>query len=214
MYKEAPWSLKGDGYILLYKFKKSFIKNHIFSQDFLKDCHCGGLGCVMIVDYKESDVGPYRELLFIPGKFKFNGKKLNTISKIYVTTQESVVNGIRNWAIPKEIADCNIKQNGNVSQVEFSKGEERILKITFKDGKIKFPVNTKLLPFPLVQKQEDKLYYTNFYGSGKGSFARIEQIEINEKYFPNIQYYKPIAVVKVTDFNIVFPKAEIEGMKL
>lgn len=43
MYKEAPWKLKGDGYILLYKFKKHFIKNHIYSQDFLKDCPCGGL---------------------------------------------------------------------------------------------------------------------------------------------------------------------------
>lgn len=212
MLKEAPWSLNGEGYIILYKFKKDFIENNLYTQDFLKDCKCGGLGCIMIVDYKKSDVGPYRELLFIPGKFKFKQNKLNTISKIYVTTEDSVINGIKNWAIPKEICNCDIIKDGNEEKIVFSNDGNEFLRVKFKVNKIKFPVNTKLMPFPLVQKHENKLYYTNFSGKGNGSFAKLKEIEIDDRYFPNIQKYKPIAVIKVSNFDIVFPKAEVEGM--
>ncbi|EYE87430.1 hypothetical protein Q428_13380 [Fervidicella metallireducens AeB] len=213
MYKEAPWSLNGDGYIILYKFKKDFIKNNLFTQDFLKDYGCGGVGCVMIVDYKKSDIGPYRELLFIPGKFKYKDKKLNTISKIYVTTEDSVINGIRNWAIPKQLCRCDILNENDGEWFIFSIGEKEFMKIKFKANKLKFPVNTKLMPFPLIQKNLDKLYFTNFYGKGIGSFAKIEELEIDDKYFPNIKYFKPLSVIKVSNFNIVFPKAQVEGME-
>lgn len=213
MLKEAPWSLNGEGYIILYKFRKDFIKNNLYTQDFLKDCKCGGLGCIMIVDYKESDVGPYREVLFIPGKFKFKEKKLNTISKIYVTTEDSVVNGIKNWAIPKKLCKCDILKENNTEKIVFSIDGNEFFKIKFKSGKAKFPVNTKLMPFPLVQKYDDILYYTNFSGKGIGRFAKVEEIEIDDKYFPNVKDYKPIAVIKVSDFDIVFPKSEIEGVE-
>ncbi|WDC84725.1 hypothetical protein PL321_03430 [Caloramator sp. mosi_1] len=82
MYKEAPWSLKGDGYIILYKFNKQFIKSHLYSQDFLKDNSCGGLGCVMIVDYKQSDVGPYRELLLFQANLSLKAKTKYNIKNI------------------------------------------------------------------------------------------------------------------------------------
>lgn len=213
MYKEAPWSLSGDGYIILYKFKKDFIKNNLYTQDFLNDYACGGIGCVMIVDYKKSDIGPYRELLFIPGKFKFKNKKLNTISKIYVTTEDSVVNGIKNWAIPKELCSCDILKEDNGERFVFSIKGKEFMNIKFKVKKLKFPVNTKLMPFPLVQKHDNKLYYTNFSGKGIGSLAKIEELEIDEKYFPNIKYFKPLSVIKVSNFNIVFPKAKLEGME-
>lgn len=211
MYKEAPWNLMGDGYIILYKFKKDFIKNNLYTQDFLKDNVSGGLGCIMIVDYKTSDVGPYRELLFIPGKFNFKGKKLNTISKIYVSTEDSVVNGIRNWGIPKELCSVHIEKEKDIESFLFSKDGEEIIKISFKNNNFKFPVNTKLLPFPLVQKYDNKFYYTNFYGHGVGSFSKIKEININNKYFPDIKYFKPLAVIRVSNFNIVFPKSKVEG---
>jgi hypothetical protein len=92
----APWHLTGKGYILLYKLQRSFIENHGMVPPFLQGKFSGGFGCIMLVDYATSDAGPYEELLFIPGKFHHEGKKLNTISKIYVSTIDSVVNGRRN----------------------------------------------------------------------------------------------------------------------
>ena len=101
----APWNLTGNGYVILYWFKKENLKDKCFLDDSLKESYLGGRGCVMLVDYKSSDVGPYKELLFIPGKINFNGKKLYTISKIFVSTLDSVVNGRENWGIPKEHAN-------------------------------------------------------------------------------------------------------------
>ncbi|NOS55010.1 MAG: hypothetical protein HOP37_01990, partial [Cyclobacteriaceae bacterium] len=101
----APWKLTGSGYILLYRFPKAFVAEHGFLVDFQKEKFVSGWGAVMLVDYKTSPVGPYRELLFIPGIFSFNKKKVFSISKIYVSTQNSVINGIENWGIPKELAD-------------------------------------------------------------------------------------------------------------
>jgi hypothetical protein len=101
----APWKLTGNGYILLYRFTKAFVAEHGFLADFQKEKFVSGWGAVMLVDYQSSPVGPYHELLFIPGLFSFNKKKVFSISKIYVSTQSSVVNGIENWGIPKEFAE-------------------------------------------------------------------------------------------------------------
>jgi len=57
---------------------------------FLQGQFAGGLGTVMLVDYNTSNAGPYGELHFIPGKFKHQNKRLNSISKIYVSTLASV----------------------------------------------------------------------------------------------------------------------------
>jgi hypothetical protein len=61
----------------------------------------GGVGAVMLVHYEKADCGPYDELLYIPGFFEHNGKNYMRITKIYVSTKESVEWGRRNWAIQK-----------------------------------------------------------------------------------------------------------------
>lgn len=207
----APWNLNGSGYIFIYKFKKDFVNTNGNVPEFLKGKFAGGLGSLMLVNYKESNAGPYGELLFIPGKFRFNGKKLNNISKIYVSTMESVVNGRENWAIPKEKADLLFETvDKKTEKATVSINDNIIASFTIKHGKLRFPVSTKLLPFPLVQKQDGKYYYTNFFGKGKGQFAKIKSVTINSEFFPDVSKIKPIAVIKVDPFDITFPKAEIK----
>jgi len=221
----APWKLNGKGYILLYKFSKNEIKNFPFIDDEVKNNFKGGFGTIMIVDYFNSNAGPYGELLFIPGKFhlKFNfqnnskNKLLKKriikyrINKIYVSTIESVNNGIKNWQIPKEIANFYFKKEENNKKeiIEIKKDNDIILKAKIKSYILKFPVNTKILPFPLAQRNEYKIYFTNFRGKGLGSFAKIEELYINEKYFPDISYKNPLLVIKVEPFEIIFPEAKI-----
>lgn len=72
----------------------------------------GGLASVQILRYRSSPVGPYDELLIVPGKFSHttndNGvlvnKKNLRVSRIYVSQKESCYNGRKNWNIPKELA--------------------------------------------------------------------------------------------------------------
>lgn len=205
----APWDLNGYGYIFIYKFKKDFVNSNANIPDFLKGKFCGGFGAVMLVNYKSSNVGPYGELLFIPGKFKFNNKKLDTISKIYVSSYESVICGRENWGIPKEKADFEfIKKEDSVDEVIVSVDNKKVVEAKLKSRKLSFPVSTKLLPFPLIQEYKGKYLYTNFYGKGKGRLVKIESIKVDKTYFPDISNIKPIAVIKVDPFDITFPLAK------
>jgi hypothetical protein len=73
----------------------------------------GGLGAVMVVRYSDTPVGPYDELILVPGNFtvpqRSNGalpkipKKALRISRIYVSQRTTVYNGRLNWNIPKHL---------------------------------------------------------------------------------------------------------------
>lgn len=207
----APWNLRGKGYIFLYKFEKDFIEQSGTVPSFLDGTFAGGFGSVMLVDYEESNAGPYGELLFIPGKFRFGGKKLDTISKIYVSTMESVVNGRTNWGIPKEKADFSFEKIDNrIEKATIMVDGNIAAKFILQSGKFSFPVSTKLLPFPLVQQYEGKHYFTNFFGKGKGHFSKVIDMKIDPALFPDVSVCRPIAVIRVDPFNITFPEAKIE----
>ena len=58
----------------------------------------GGIGMVQVIQYHDSPVGPYNELLIIPGNFKVpggeaKGKRKLRISRIYVDSEVSCYNG-------------------------------------------------------------------------------------------------------------------------
>jgi acetoacetate decarboxylase len=63
----------------------------------------------MLVDYEQSPVGPYQELLFIPGRFQFGRRRYYMVTQIYVSTQVSVENGQENWGIPKQLAQFHFE---------------------------------------------------------------------------------------------------------
>lgn len=58
------------------------------------------LKAIMIVRYEDSEVGPYDELILLPGRAvnPNTEKKDMRISNIYVSTDASVWNGRRNWS--------------------------------------------------------------------------------------------------------------------
>ncbi|EEB98868.1 hypothetical protein MPER_01549, partial [Moniliophthora perniciosa FA553] len=65
----------------------------------------GGPGMILVVQYDDSPVGPYDELIYVPGRFKHkDGTEALRITRIYVSTKESTENGRRNWNIPKQVA--------------------------------------------------------------------------------------------------------------
>ncbi|MHA7964215.1 acetoacetate decarboxylase family protein [Paenibacillus sp. CAU 1782] len=205
----APWLLTGDGYILLYKFKglAASDKNGHFAAGLP---YKGGFGCVMIVDYNSSDVGPYGELLLTPGKFEADGKNYYSISKIYVSSQDSVDNGRRNWGIPKELAQFTFTDQGASGEhISISSGENVFFKANAKPFGPSFPVSTSLINFMLCQSYDNRLFYTKLGGKGRARLARISIDSVDERYFPDLTGIKPIAAIKVTGFNLEFKEAVI-----
>lgn len=211
----APWNLTGRGYIILYRFTKQEIAQDPFLSDQFKNNFAGGFGSLMVVDYQESNAGPYQELLFIPGKFQFAGKKLQHISRIFVSTQRSVINGRRNWAIPKEQADFHFRPlDDREEEVMVQRNGEGVFQGTFKVHPLLFPVNTVVFPYRLVQLQEHKAYYTRFTGKGWGRLAHVKEIRVNPTQFPGLAEKKPLAAIAVQPFTITFPPAVLEDLAM
>lgn len=99
----APWTTKCETYWLLLWLKNP-LPPGIYdpvdapSSEQSADEFAGGPGMIQIVRYLETPVGPYDEILVIPGNYivpggKEKGKSRLRISRIYVSQRETCYNG-------------------------------------------------------------------------------------------------------------------------
>ncbi len=205
----APWGLTGSGLILVYRFPREFVLDGGFVPPQYRDAYVGGFGTVMLVDYQTSDAGPYQELLFIPGQFRFAGKRYYAITKIYVSTQISVDNGRTNWAIPKELAAFDLSDDSR-AQVKLGQSEP-FFSLNIQSGGLGLPFNTAWSPIKptLGQHQQDSFYITSPGGSGKIQRARVSDVRVNPALFPDIAPFKPLLALRARDFRLTFPVAQV-----
>lgn len=199
-----PWELRGEGIILIFRFKKDWVENSALLPKHLKGKFKGGLGYVMLVNYDKSPVGPYHELLIIPGKFRKT--KNQAITKIYVDSKASTENGRNNWGIPKETLPFSWKKESGKDLVEIKSGEKVIFSTEISSGGISFPVTTSIFPISLCQTWNKVKYYTKPSGTGWGKLARIKKLELDPNFFPDIRTIKPLLAIKVSPFHISFPE--------
>ncbi len=215
----APWKLKGRGYMLLYRFGPEGAEEDPFLPERMRRGYQGGRAALMAVDYESSDAGPYRELLFIPGRVDYGGSPF-TISRIYVSTWDSVINGRRNWGIPKDRADFSWQEAGPRREAVTVMDEGRpVFSARFQRGGLPFPVHTALMPFPLVQEtaadpladppgqNPAEALYTRFSGRGWGRLVKVQDLQVNPELFPALAGRRPKLAVRIEPFQITFPTA-------
>lgn len=206
----APWELEGEGYIIPF-FNTNPIKNKGLIRS-LREKQKSKVGFIIIVRYSKSNVGPYDEILFVPGKVKFMNKLFYTISNIFVSTKKSVVNGKKNWGIPKKLAKFKFEKSSSCTDRVIIKKEDKIfLDIVLKHSKIKFPISTNFFNTSLLHVYEKKTYITKFSAKGSFRFARISSIKQFGKVFPIFKECKPRVVFKVEKIKLKFSEAKTYG---
>jgi Acetoacetate decarboxylase (ADC) len=208
----APWNLTGKAFLFLYNYNEKFLLENGFLEKFQADNLVSKLGMVMIVRYESSDCGPYDELLFIPGKIEIGSETAYSISKIYVSTNESVENGIENWAIPKEQAHFEWVEEGRNTEINISKNGVNFFSVKLKSTLLKFPVTTKILPIKVMQIKDNQLFVTKPSANGWTGFAKLMEISVNTEYFPGISFCKPILVANMSKFRMIFPKSKTKNI--
>ncbi len=202
-YVPAPWTLDGRGYMVLYRFTRATRRRVGWGSEV-----SSGLGALMLVDYRSSDAGPYREALFIPGKLKTPRGRRHRITRIFVSTMDSVVNGRINWAIPKELGSMEFKGEEDGSEtIQVDGGGVPMLRANFTPHGPSFPVNTAWLPFPLSQEDGRDWVHTTFFGRGKGRLARLNTLWSNAEAFPALGGLRPLVALEIDPFKITFPVA-------
>jgi hypothetical protein len=143
----APWQLRGESYAFLTKLPMPRGRAELFASSELAEARFGQLGLVMFVDYTASPVGPYRELLFIPGTFRFGKHRRPSVTKIYVSTRASVENGRRNWGIPKELAEFDTDDGADgVKRVSMRVGGRVVVELWLRHGKLALPATSSIVP--------------------------------------------------------------------
>src|SRR5262249_36096513 len=142
----APWTLTGDAYVFLLRFHERFIHEQSSLPDALAGCAEGKTSVLMYVDYSSSNVGPYRELLYIPCRFRVGGRLYWSITRIYVSTLDSVVNGRENWGIPKDRADFEVSREGGIDRIKVSKDGHVFADLSLKAQLFGVPASSMVLP--------------------------------------------------------------------
>ncbi|KAF2114713.1 hypothetical protein BDV96DRAFT_493598 [Lophiotrema nucula] len=113
----APWETKSECYWMFLWLSKlpDGVYDPLEEECMRKDGaeFKGGLGSIMVVRYLDTPVGPYDELMIIPGNYTVpqpsSGppkmpKKALRISRIYVSQRTTTYNGRISWNIPKHLA--------------------------------------------------------------------------------------------------------------
>ena len=198
-----PWTLHGEGIMLLYRFKKSWIESNSNLPAQLQGQFKGGFGYVMLVDYSSSPVGPYQELLFIPGQF--GEKKFQSITRILVSSEASTDQGRKNWGIPKETASFLWEKEKGKDSIQVELDGKKLLDTEITHGGISFPISTALLPLRLRQSLDEKIFVTLPKGSGWGKLARVRRMKVDPQLFPDLVGIHPLIALKVNPFTIHFP---------
>jgi Acetoacetate decarboxylase (ADC) len=199
--------------VLVYNFPVSWVVRHGCLPPGFASRFAGGLGAVMVVDYASSDCGPYRELLFVPGRFRApDGALYYAITRIFVSTQVSVDSGIENWAIPKERADFHWSRDDALERVRVARGDMPIAEFTFSSTSFGVPVTTDIVPkrFRTLAQlgANGETVFTAPSGRGKVRRSRLEAVTVNPALFPDLSEFKPLLVTKAEPFQLGFPVPE------
>jgi hypothetical protein len=209
----APWNLTGTGYVLLFRFTDQFCLRKGFIPQSLMGSFRGGLGTVMYVDYSSSNAGPYQELLFIPGRFEFSRKKYYSITKIYVSSRESVEGGKANWGIPKELASFEKTSEGSgVEKIRVHAEGSPVAELIFRSCRPSIPVTTALVPSglrTLAHVRGEHILLTTLESRGAIAPAHLVECRTETALFPPIDEVRPMCTLHVRHFSMVFHPAKI-----
>jgi len=210
----SPWTLTGRGTILLVKLPKAVLDDPAFMPAELQAVRRhGGLAMAMFVDYEQSPVGPYRELLYIPGRFDFPNGRHYSITRIYVSSMESVVNGRFNWGIPKDCCDFDYRYGDDGRDVlDVSLHGKRFAHLEIRAGRLSLPFTTALLPdFMLTLSQYYNAQQFTYIPSASGQvqLARVTDWSFDGDLFPDLAVGKVLACLRTPRFRMTFPLSTI-----
>jgi len=214
--KPAPWSLQGQGWIVALKLPAGHPAQGAFlPPEFAGQCR-GGHALLMFVDYAQSDCGPYHELLLIPGSFPFrDGRRHLSISRILVSTWDSVVNGRRNWGIPKDRADFDVRygvDGGREDHIVLRDGGRVMADLHFRSWPLSLPVFGGIVPERLRTLAQRHAGADYFYAPSSRGWIRPGKVvswKFDPELFPDLAGARVVAALKIPSFHMTFPVARV-----
>lgn len=209
----APWSLHGEGYLFGLRTDRLRPEPQHGPAGVQRHAQRGPLSYAIFMDYAGSPVGPYRELLYIPGTFRFGTHQRASITRIYVSTQASLENGRRNWGIPKELATFTVEHRSErLDHVAMRVDGELAVELTLQHAGPTLPVATWLLPRrlrTLGQQLDGKTFEVTVSARGRAQRAKVEHAWSDETLFPAMTPASIAFALKLGKLSLAFPEPTI-----
>jgi hypothetical protein len=207
----APWSLRGHAWMVALRLPAGDPARTAFVPADLRATLKSVFSVLMCVAYDEAPCGPYRELLFIPGTMDFGDARHPSISRILVSTWDSVVNGRSNWGIPKDRADFDwtSSDTGDRWRVISDGREICALEFTEPTG-MRLPLRSSWAPRglgTLAQRQDGRNFYYQPEATGSLRLCRLRQWRFDPELFPDLSRATVLTAMRIEDFRMVFPIA-------
>jgi hypothetical protein len=209
-----PWQLRGSGWMFLFTFKPWFLRSGGFLPPELGEGFEGQFGALWLADYRQTPVGPYRELLFIAGRnLRWRNHRFS-VTRAYVATAVSTANGRENWAIPKQTRDFEVVpgKNGGERVIVLRDGVAEVDLTVAPDRGFAIPALAALAPpswRTLVQFQEGKVYETRMGGRGLLRRAKLLDFRTLPAAFPDLNEGELVAGLWMKDFLLHLPRSRV-----
>lgn len=210
--RPAPWRQQGDGFVLLYHLPRELVLSQGLVPAELEGKFVGGTCALILTDYRRTNIGPYRELLFIPGRFEWEGRTHYVASRVYSSTEASVSSGRDNWGLPRQRAQFYYDRCRNTERVSVGLNGKIFADLTFRAGRIGLPVTTELVPparRTLLQPLTGQVFLTAPEGRGSLRRAKLVDATFDGAIFPDISSLEPKMTLKVVDFDVLFPESVV-----
>jgi hypothetical protein len=209
----APWSLRGHAWMVAMRLPKDDPARTAFVAPALQPTLKAALSVLMCVVYDEAPCGPYRELLFIPGTFNFGDARYPSISRILVSTWDSVVNGRANWGIPKDRANFDWSRADDLDRWRVTDAGRELCAIEFTAPTgLRLPLRSSWTPGKfgtLAQRLDGRTFYCRPEATGSMRLCRVRHWQFDAGLFPDLSRATVLTALRIEDFRMTFPVARI-----
>lgn len=207
----APWALTGEGWVLFYRLTAVEAAAPGVARPELRAAWRGGLGALAFMRYRTSGVGPYDELLSIPGRVEIGGRRAWSISQIYVSTEASAVSGRANWGIPKDCARFQFEARPTGEDIlRAGPDGAPFAGLIARPGGPRLPLNSSAFPLPLAQVWNGQVFRFSLTIKAHVRWLDVIGWRADGAHFPALAGRRPLAAIKLDDFAITFPVASVE----
>jgi hypothetical protein len=154
-------------------------------------------------------------LLFIPGTMNFGDARYPSISRILVSTWDSVVNGRINWGIPKDRANFDWVHADDSDRWCVTDNGRELCAVEFSAPVgMRLPLRSAWTPggfATLAQRLDGRTYYCRPAATGRARLCRVRHWHFAADLFPDLSQSTVLAALRIEDFRMTFPVARIVG---
>ncbi len=208
----APlFRLRGSAFALLYRLPREALLASRAVPDEARDGFRGGTSALLLADYESSDLGPHREVLFVPGRFACEAGSFHSVTRGWVSSGAVAARGLPSWGLRRELAEVTIERSGPVHRVTLSRPDRSpIAAFTLRAGRLGVPVTADLLPAArrtILQRVEGGGLLTTLAGRASLGPARVESVRVFCDDLPDLSRIQPVMAVRLEGLSLALPEA-------